>query len=135
MQPQSQGVADGMEFTPSAGRNHRGRRMNSPFSRFLALLAIICVLPGCATNLGHKDLLDFLNDGTTRSEEVHQKLGQPTGRYEDSRIQTYRLGKDEGGYFLVGSTLDWSEAQYSLVLVFDADGILRRHSLIKVTSR
>lgn len=107
--------------------------MSSLFSRFLALLTIICILPGCASNLGHKDLLDFLNDGTTRTEEVYKKLGQPTGRYEDSRILTYRLGKDEGGYFLVG-TRNWIEAQYSLVLVFDADGILRRRSLIQVTS-
>ncbi len=104
------------------------------FSRFLALLTVICILTGCATPpLGHKDLLDFLNDGITRAEEAQHKLGQPTGRYEDSRILTYRLGKDEGGYFLVG-TRDWSEAQYSLVLVFDADGILRRHALIKVRS-
>ncbi len=108
--------------------------MSSLFSR-LALLTIICILPGCATPIGHRDLLDFLNDGITRTEEVHQKLGEPSARYENSRIVAYRLGRDEAGYFLVKSSRDWSEAQYSLVLVFNANGILRRHSLIKVTSR
>lgn len=98
------------------------------------LLAAICLfLVACATTpVGNKNLLDFLNDGVTRREDVHLKLGEPSAQYESSRILAYRLAKDEGGYVLVGRRDDWHGVRYNLILVFDADGVLRRHSVVEV---
>ena len=63
------------------------------------------------------------------------KLGEPSGQYEDARILAYRLGTDEGGYVVVGRASDWGGVRYNLMLVFDADGVLRRHSLVEVRPR
>jgi len=78
--------------------------------------------------------LDFLSDGVTRRLDVQAKLGEPSSRYESSRILAYRLRTDEGGYALVTKREDWDGVRYSLILVFDADGILRRHALVEVHS-
>ena len=105
------------------------------FNRFeprtvvLAFLLTACSAP----SVGHKDLLDFLSDGATRREEAILKLGEANAQYEGSRILTYRLGKDEAGYFLVRAPhSDWRATPYSLVLVFDSAGVLARHSLVEV---
>jgi hypothetical protein len=91
------------------------------------------VLAGCATApVGRQDLLDFLADGVTRREDVQLKLGEPSGQYEEARIVAYRLSRDEAGYILVGHRNDWHGVQYNLMLVFDAEGVLRRHSIVEV---
>ncbi len=101
----------------------------------LAALAIGCVaaprIPGAAPNL-----LDFLKDGQTTRQDVIVSLGQPSGTFEHEGILTYRVGHDaEQGYYLVihrqiGS---WEViTAYSLVLVFDDQGILRQHKLVPV---
>ena len=79
-------------------------------------------------------MLAFIADGATRREEVYLKLGEPSSAYEGSRILAYRLSKDEGGYILVGRRDAWWGVQYNLMLVFDADGVLRRHSLVQIRS-
>jgi len=95
---------------------------------------LVFVLAACSTPpVGHQDLLAFLSDGLTRREDVLLKLGEPSARFEEARIVTYRLGRDDGGYFPAGGARsDWSAAPYSLVLVFDSNGILTRHSLVEV---
>ncbi len=103
------------------------------------------VLAGCATQKppplrGRPDLLNFLQDGKTTREQVITTLGQPSGRFESERILTYQLGYEprNNGYYVVGrqSTPSgwpvWAATQFSLVLVFDDGGVLRKHSLIKV---
>ena len=99
-------------------------------------LVIVCsLLAACATEpMGQKDLLDFLTVGVTRREDVHLKLGEPSGQYEGSRILAYRLAKDEAGYILVRGDTGWAGVNYNLILVFDADGILTRHSVVEVRS-
>ena len=47
---------------------------------------------------------------------------------------TYRLGRDDGGYFLLARTVGFQNVTYSLVLAFDEAGLLRRHSLVSVKS-
>jgi len=105
-------------------------------------LILIAGLAGCATTpvKGRADLLEFLADGTTTRETVVLRLGQPSGRFEHERILTYRLGYDENTkhYWLVERENDpagwptWVLARYSLVLVFDEQGVLRRHSQVEV---
>lgn len=110
---------------------------------FLAL-ALVLTLVGCATTLplkGRGDLLTFLADGKTTRAEVLTTLGQPSGRFENDKILTYRLGFEptNNGYYVVERETDpstgwsqWTLAKYSLVLCFDDAGVLRKHSLVEV---
>ena len=112
-------------------------------SFLLATLLTCALLLGCATPpplKGHSDLLDFLADGKTSREEVALKLGLPSGKFERENILTYRLGFEpkNRGYYVVEREAQpsgwptWLLAKYSLVLVFDEAGVLRRHSLVEV---
>jgi hypothetical protein len=98
------------------------------------LLTLCLVLAACATSppIGKKDLLNFLSDGVTRRDDVLLKLGEPSTTYESMRILAYRLRKDEAGYVLVNFRTAWSAASYSLILVFDDQGVLRQHALVEV---
>lgn len=97
------------------------------------LLTICLILAACAAQpIGQKDLLEFLNDGVTRRDDALLKLGEPTATYESSKILAYRLRKDEAGYVLLAHQENWRSAEYSLILVFDAQGVLQRHALVQV---
>jgi hypothetical protein len=107
--------------------------------RFFGVLGVLTVLilSGCATPIpGAKtDLLDFLKEGQTRREEVILALGQPSGAFEREKILTYRVGRDaKQGYFIVSpkEAMPWQGARYSLVLLFDDNGLLRTHNLVAV---
>ena len=107
-------------------------------------LALVLTLTGCATTppplKGSPDLLKFLEDGKTTRSEAIITLGQPSGRFESEKILTYRLGFElrNNGYYLVEREMvasgwpTWTVAKFSLVLVFDDDGIMRKHSLVGV---
>jgi hypothetical protein len=98
-------------------------------------IGLTCVvLVACAAPIGRKDLLDFLEDGVSRREDIRLKLGEPSAEYEDSRVLAYRLRKDDAGYVLVGRRDSWYGIQYNLMLAFDGDGVLRRHSLVEIRS-
>jgi len=97
-------------------------------------LLILCLgIAGCAAApKGRKDLIDFLDDGVTRRDEVLARLGPPSARFEDSRILAYRLARDEGGYLLAASSGTWADTDVNLMLVFDGDGVLQRHALVRI---
>ena len=112
--------------------------------RFAVLLGIL--LCACTTN-GRKDLLVFLQDGTTTRSEVKARIDQKPNEWVDGAIWTFRIGEDSGGLFpsksvvkLSGAYLTgaedidegWADARYSLVLEFDASDRLRRHALVDV---
>ena len=107
------------------------------------LVVCLCVslLLGCASANEHGDasLLGFLSDGVTTRRAVILKLGEAASVYDGEKFLTYRLGsrKDEGYVLLFppgkynGQWVDyWADTQYSLVLVFDKNGILKKHSLV-----
>jgi len=109
----------------------------------LFAMALAGFLAGCATSQplkGNANLPDFLADGKTSRAEVALKLGQPSGRFERENILTYRLGFEpkNKGHFVVEREArpegwpTWLHARYSLVLVFDDNGVLRKHSLVEV---
>src|SRR5215813_5832245 len=109
-------------------------------NRSIPLLFFLLVT-GCATTpFGQQDLLAFLQEGTTRKDEVLLKLGEPAGKFQNEEILTYRLGKDQGGYFLAGApAAGVSQGAFglnpwfqSLVLVFNDQGILRKYSLVEL---
>jgi hypothetical protein len=100
---------------------------------------VVCMLAGlalgsCVHPEGHKDLLGFLQDGTTTKKEVETRIG-PASAWGEDRIWTYRVGEVTEGFYLSEKKSDWSDARYSLVLEFDPNGVLRRHALINVETR
>lgn len=102
-------------------------------AQVLAMAGLLALLSACAsTPIGKRDLLDFLQDGKTTKEEVFLHLAEPSAMFEGGRIFTYRLNEDEGGYTIKGSKEKGWSGKYSLVLSFDANGVLRRHALVRV---
>jgi hypothetical protein len=109
-------------------------------ARPLPALAAIAVgiLAACTTPPipgARPDLLAFLTDGRTTRETVILTLGQPSGSFEQERILTYRGGHDQNqGYYIVSPSqlMPWQNAHYSLVLVFDGDGVLQKHKMVDV---
>jgi len=106
-------------------------------------VVLVLTLGACAAAplKGNATLLDFLMDGKTSRAEVLTTLGQPSGRFENDQILTYRLGFEakNSGYYVVEREVmptatwpTWMQAKYSLVLVFDDTGVLSKHSLVKV---
>ena len=105
---------------------------------------LLPLLASCATTsppvekIAEKAFLEFLEDGKASKQMVILKLGQPSGTFEGEKIVTYRIGKDEQGYFVVdrqGSTPvpgGWTGAKFSLVLIFDEHNVLQKHSLVPV---
>jgi hypothetical protein len=89
---------------------------------------------------GRADLVAFLKDGQTRKAQVLDRLGRPSGSFEDGRTLTYRVGYEPAtkGYFVVereqgtSGWPTWLKAKYSLVVVFDGTGRLRKHTLMEV---
>jgi hypothetical protein len=104
-----------------------------------SILLLVALLMSCATTKmngmdGSRTLLNFLEDGMTTREEVILKLGQPSRTYEAERILTYRIGNNDTGYFLPDplKRADWAGTSHSLVLVFDENSVLQKHSLVSV---
>jgi hypothetical protein len=110
----------------------------------LALVLSACGVPAYHPAAG-RDLearwLHYLENGKTSREEVLRRLGVPSAQFENQRILTYRLGLDkDSGFRVMSRELDrddarflrWDDAEYSLVLVFDAEHVLRRHRLVPV---
>ena len=86
--------------------------------------------------------LPFLEDGRTTKEDVLVKFGLPSAQFEGERILTYRLMIDENeGPIVVAREAhifvprSWYRAEYNLVLIFDDQHILQKHSLIQVRAR
>ncbi|MHC1742920.1 MAG: hypothetical protein AB9873_07795 [Syntrophobacteraceae bacterium] len=102
-------------------------------------LLLVALLISCATTKmngieGSRTLLNFLEDGVTTKEEVVLKLGQTSATYEIGRILTYRIGSNDSGYILLPgmSGANWAVTSHSLVLIFDENNVLRKHSLVPV---
>jgi hypothetical protein len=101
--------------------------------KVFVLLLLVALVSACATTpLGRADLLDFIEDGKTSREQTYLSLGEPTSLYEEGRILCFRLGQDGGGYFVVGKGWGWAGIKTSLIMAFDDEGVLSRHSLVQV---
>ena len=101
----------------------------------ITVILTIFLLIGCVglKTQGSSTLLEFINDGQTSRTDVILKLGEPSASLESGRILTYRIGGDaQKGYFIRETKNSWSDTNYSLVFVFDAQGILQSHSLVHV---
>ena len=114
-------------------------------TRRLLLLPVLLLglLSACAKNLKPDEVmqgpLNYLLEGKTTREEALLHLGTPTADFEKCRIMTYRIAQDgEGGIFVRPrqAGLDVPQnalvAEYSLVLVFDDKGLLKKQKLVSV---
>ena len=105
--------------------------------QWIAMAGIWVVLAGCATTPpipgASHTLLDFLEVGTTTREQAILKLGEPSSSFEEDSILTWRIGlhPQQGLYVITRSMIGW-RAAYSLVLVFDDNGILEESSRVQV---
>ena len=103
-----------------------------------AIAAFSFLLSACATNVNipgeDPQLLEFLRDGATTRDEVLLKLGQPSATFETERVLTYRIRGEARQGYVVGIPLQgsWQGVTHSLVLIFDANGVLQKHSLVSV---
>ena len=108
--------------------------------RGFLIVTVLSVLAfaGCATTPipgANPYLLDFLKIGATTRQEAVLKLGQPSASFERESILTYRLGHElNQGYYVISpkAMLPWQNVRYSLVLVFDTNGILEKQNLVEV---
>ena len=101
----------------------------------IAVVLVNLLLLGCMAvkNINSATLLEFIDEGQTSRTDVILKLGEPSASLESGRILTYRIGGDaQEGYFIRETKSSWSNTNYSLVFVFDAQGILQSHSLVRV---
>lgn len=103
-------------------------------SRVLTAFLIV-LIASCSGIPSQADpqLLSFVSvPGTTRSEAI-ERLGQPSATFEHEHILTYRIAGDEkSGYWVRDLQDNWLGTRFSLVLIFDDDGSLVRHSLVPV---
>jgi hypothetical protein len=116
-------------------------------SRSICLAVVVSLLAACATSTTKPvapasipaiSVLAFLRDGETTREHVLLRLGVPTAQLEGERILMYQLNTDaKGRWYLSPPEWDpakgmrtWKTGTSSLVLVFDAAGLLQRHSLV-----
>ncbi len=85
--------------------------------------------------------LPYLEAGKTTKEHVLLRLGVPSATFENERILTYRMMLNQKeGLVVIWRELDvkqpwlsqWVKANYSLVLIFDDQQILKLHSLLRV---
>jgi hypothetical protein len=98
--------------------------------KVLLLCLQMFIAVGCATHKlqGDRDLLSFIEDGHTTKEQVELKLGEPTAQCSSGKIIIYRLqGNTQSGYQIVRFY-----HCCSLILVFDEQDILKKHSFIKM---
>jgi hypothetical protein len=108
----------------------------------LLLLLLLCVTSCQPKTLTQDELwqgpLNYLQEGKTTRQEAILKLGEPSAAFEDGRILTYLIGQDAQGKVVPRRRQSLGEgvpqnatlANYSLVLVFDQKGILRKQSLV-----
>jgi hypothetical protein len=127
-------------------RVSRGRGESGPGHLLLLALAILSLATGCATprlqpaapQLLSRSELAFIRDGVTTREELVLKLGIPSAQVEGDRILMYQFRSDEGGkWHLVSPRVsamtglrEWGAGTCSLVVVFGADGVLQKHSMV-----
>lgn len=126
----------------------------------ILLLAIVIAASGCnpvvAINEAVvEDQLSFLKDGVSKKSEIEAVLGQPQILYENGRIIVYLMCPGRNGQLVMfhrsgGCSICCDEniyddkktgflgiktikafAMYNLVLVFDNNGVVEQHNLIR----
>jgi hypothetical protein len=105
------------------------------------VLVCALLLVGCASSaatersLGPIITLEFIEDGVTTIEQAVQRLGAPSqtiAGMAGGKMLTFWFAQEAGGLHASAGTPSFNFGRYSLVLSFDAHGVLVRHALVKV---
>lgn len=98
-------------------------------TRVLCLLGISVWLVACASNKPPPAVpafdLSWVEDGVTARDDVVSRLGRPVRYLDDGRIIFYRLVNEQ-----LKPEVRVSDADSSLVFLFDADGVLQAHARV-----
>lgn len=78
--------------------------------------------------------------GKTTLEDALLELGAPSAAFESQRILCWRMRENREGELLVVSplvrtdpwTADFTNAEFSLVVVFDAQGVLAKYKVVRL---
>lgn len=109
----------------------------------VAVMMSLALLCGCASEpqrqqtpeQWQQNAMAFLQPGVTSREQILTKLGEPTGRYENDRIFTYRIARkmpDEIQVIPRNTDVgapSYAGVDYTLVLVFSGSS-LEKHNLV-----
>ena len=116
----------------------------------LAIVLLVIAVFGCSVtpkthvveNQPNTDYMPFIRDRITERQEVLARLGEPASTYEGDRIVTYWLQMDEADTLQVVPVRSMPKNKFgsitrevglhNLVLVFDSDGVLARHSFVLI---
>ncbi len=93
-------------------------------------------------NQANSDFMPFIRDGVTERQEIVTRLGEAFSTYEGDRIVTYWVQQERDDSFRVvpmrnlpSSDLGGITAEiglHNLVLVFDSNDVLERHSFVLI---
>jgi hypothetical protein len=117
--------------------------------KLVFIVVIILITASCSNTLQIADTelenkyVPFIKDNVTTRDDIILKLGEPSWTFENGRIFTYRLWLDKSGIRPLvvdkrgsDSTLAYASIatprQYSLVLIFNANSTLDKHSLVRI---
>ena len=111
--------------------------------KHLSILFALSAIFNCSqhvSQVGIQDIkvcLPFIQLGVTEKQEILDRLGEPANSYEGGRIVTYTVSdRLKGRQDVISCDRTLSEgsdfAVYNLVLVFGANNVLERHSLVRV---
>lgn len=108
-------------------------------ARALALAVLLAgTAAGCsaAARFPHVDadterLLPALHDGSTMHAEIETALGPPLRTFDGEHVFTYRLAR-EGDRLVPVPIAEVGRAPWELVIVFDAQYRLVRHTLLRL---
>jgi hypothetical protein len=90
------------------------------FFLFIVILAFSCATARRVIDPQlESERFEYLQDGKTKRQEIIDRLGHPGHSYENGRIVIY-------------SWFDKEAKGYDIVLVFNEDNVLERHSVVRV---
>lgn len=106
---------------------------------FATIMAASCSTPIVAVDENViAEKFKFIRVGKTSREEILGRLGTLVHSYEGDRILTFSFQEDTNGRShivtrpLGDSGPTWRRDIHTVVLIFDAEGILEKHSLIRI---
>jgi len=99
----------------------------------VSLILLVVLIGGCRWTVQKFDPLSarkyegFIHDGKTTKKEIIDRLGPSHSSYENEKILIYNVYLKKDGQM----SLQGNDPCNALVLLFDEDNVLKRHSFIK----
>jgi hypothetical protein len=102
---------------------------------------LLAILGGCITppppitgEAGVRAAMPFVVPGETTREALLLRFGPPSWTFEDGRILTWRLQREDAGEILPKVRVSFGKIpwSYGLVVIFDAHGLVARFNLMEI---